>query len=168
MDLLLFHNLQIRSIEFHIAFFYQLNPLHLVTVLLVLISALLLGRIHTLQSLLHFAYRPERLLLALVADLPRLLLTVLGIAVLLGLLRASFHLELADFLWFEVTVLLLDREGEDVRELLAVPVHVSFAHFHLDLSRDVVAVLSWFSSADNALWTITIILGALIPLTIEL
>merc|ERR1719481_2532721 len=167
MELLLFHNLQIWSVELHIAFFNQLNPFHLVTVLLVLVSALFLGRIHTLQPLLHLAYRPERLLLALVADLPRLLLTVLGIAVLLSFLGTSLHLELADFLWFEMAVLLFDREGEDVGELLAVPVHVSFAHFHLNLSWDVVAVLGRFSRADNALRTIAIILRALVPLTIK-
>ena len=103
------------------------------TVLLVLVSTLLLRRIHTLQPLLHLAYRPKGLLFALIADLPWLLLAVLGIAVLLGLLRASLHLELADFLWFKMTVLLLDREGEDVRELLTVSVHISFAYFHLDL-----------------------------------
>merc|ERR1719481_1826465 len=167
MELLLFHNLQIRSIELHIAFFYQLNPLHLVTVLLVLVSTLLLGRIHTFQPLLHLAYRPKRLLLALIADLPWLLLTVLGIAVLFSLLGTSLHLELADLLWFEMTVLLFDRERKDVGELLAVSVHVSFAHLHLDLSWDVVAVLGWFSCADHALRTIAIILGALVPLTIE-
>merc|ERR1719481_433894 len=155
MELLLFHNLQIWSIELHIAFFYQLDPLHLVTVLLVLVPTLLLGCIHTLQSLLHLAYRPKRLLLALVADLPRLLLAVLDIAVLLGLLRTSLHLELADFLWFEMTVLLFNRERKDVGKL------------HLDLSWDVVAVLGWFSCADHALWTIAIVLGALVPLTIE-
>merc|ERR1711875_106288 len=164
MELLVFHNLQIRSIELHIAFFYQLNPLHLVTVLLVLVSALFLGRIHALQPLLHLAYRPKRLLLALIADLPWLLLAIFGIAILL---RASLHLELTDFLWFEMTVLLFDRERKDVRELLTVPVHVSFAHLHLNLSWDVVAVLGWFSSADNALRTIAVILGALVPLTIE-
>merc|ERR1711875_189302 len=167
MELLVFHNLQIRSIELHIAFFHQLNPLHLVTVLLVLVSALFLGRIHTLQSLLHLAYRPKRLLLALITDLPRLLLAVLGIAVLFSLLRASLHLKLADFLWFEMTVLLLDRERKDIGKLLTISVHVSFANLHLDLSWDVVAVLGWFSSADNALWTIAIILGALVPLTIK-
>merc|ERR1719481_894655 len=167
MELLLFHNLQIWSVELHIAFFYQLNPLHLVTVLLVLVSALFLRRIHTLQSLLHLAYRPKRLLLAVVADLPRLLLAVLGIAVLLGLLRASLHLKLADFLWFEMTVLLFDRERKDVGKLLAISVYVSFTNLHLDLSWDVVAVLGWFSCADHALWTIAIILSALVPLTIE-
>merc|ERR1711875_44851 len=167
MELLVFHNLQIRSIELHIAFFHQLNPLHLVTVLLVLVSTLFLGRIYTLQPLLHLAYRPKGLLLALITDLPRLLLAVLGIAVLLGLLRASLHLELADFLWFEMTVLLFDRERKDIGKLLTISVHVSFANLHLDLSWDVVAVLGWFSCADHALWTIAIILGALVPLTIE-
>jgi len=138
-----------------------------VAVLLVLVSALFLRRIYTLQPLLHLAYRPKGLLLALITDLPRLLLAVLGIAVLLSLLRASLHLELADFLGFEMAVLLLDREWEDVGELLTVPVHVSFADLHLDLSWDVVAVLGRFSCTDNALWTIAVILGALVPLTIE-
>ena len=105
-------------------------------VLLVLVSTLLLGSIHALQPLLHLAYRPERLLLALVANLPRLLLAVLGIAVLLSLLRTSLHLEFANFLWFEVTVLLLDREREDIGELLAVPVHISFANLYLDLDKN--------------------------------
>merc|ERR1711875_29945 len=167
MELLVFHNLQIRSIELHIAFFYQLNPLHLVTVLLVLVSTLLLGSIHALQPLLHFAYRPKGLLLALITDLPRLLLAILGIAVLLSLFRASLHFELADLLWFEMTVLLLDREGEDVGKLLAVPVHISFAYLHLDLSGDVIAVLSRLSGTNDTLWTIAIILSALIPLAIE-
>merc|ERR1719481_390103 len=167
MELLLFHNLQIWSVELHIAFFYQLNPLHLVTVLLVLVSALFLGRIHALQPLLHLAYRPQRLLLALVTDLPRLLLAVLGIAVLLSLLGTSLHLELADFLWFEMAVLLFDREGKDVGELLAISVHVSFANLDLNLSWDVVAVLGWLPCADHAFRTIAIILSALVPLTIE-
>merc|ERR1712142_551783 len=71
--------------DMHIAFFNQLHPLHLVTILLVLISALLPGRVHALQPLLH---------LALIADLPWLLLAVLSVAILLSLLRTSLHLEL--------------------------------------------------------------------------
>ena len=75
------------------------------------------------------------LLLALVTDLPRLLLTVLGVAVLLSLLGASLHLQFADLLGLEVTVLLLNWEGEDVGKLLAVPVHVSLTDLHLDLNK---------------------------------
>merc|ERR1712142_6780 len=131
--------------ELHIAFFNQLHPLHLVTILLVLISALLPGRVHALQPLLHLTYRSKRLFLALIADLPWLLLAVLSVAILLSLLRTSLHLELADFLWFKMTVLLLDREGEDVGELLTVSVHISFAYFHLDLSWNIIAILSRLS-----------------------
>jgi len=138
-----------------------------VAVLLVFISTLFLRRIHALQPLLHLTYRPKGLLFALIADLPWLLLAVLGIAVLFSLLGTSLHLELADFLGFEMTVLLFDWEGKDVRKLLTVPVHVGFAHLHLDLSWDVVTVLGWFSCANNTLWAIAIILGALVPLTIE-
>merc|ERR1711875_179050 len=167
MELLVFHNLQIRSIELHIAFFYQFDPLHLVTVLLILVSALFLGRIHTLQPLLHLAYRPKGLLFTLIADLPWLLLAVLGIAVLLGLLGTSLHLELAYLLRFKVAVLLLNREGEDVGELLAIPVNVSLANFDLDLSWDVVAVLGGFPAADHTLGSIAIVLGGLVSLTVE-
>ena len=103
-------------------------------VLLVFISALFLRRIHALQPLLHLAYRPKGLLFALIADLPWLLLAVLGIAVLFSLLGTSLHLELADFLGFEMTVLFLDRERKDVGELLAVSVNIGLAHLNLDLN----------------------------------
>merc|ERR1712055_1179313 len=119
------------------------------------------------QPLLGVAQGLDCLLLALVTDLPGLLLAVLGIAVFLGLLRASFHLKLAYLLGLKVAVLLLDWEGEDVGELLAVPVHVSLADLHLDLSRDVIAALCWLPIAHNTLRAITIILGTLIPLAVE-
>merc|ERR1719347_486604 len=86
----------------------------------------------------------QSLLLALVTDLPWLLLAVLGVAVLLSFLGTSLHLKLADLLRLEMAVLLLDREGEDVGELLAISVNISLAHFHLDLSWDIVAILSGF------------------------
>ena len=82
-----------------------------------------------MHSSLASTHRLEGLLLALVADLPWLLL------LLLGLLRASLHFKLADLLWLKVAILLLDWEGEDVGELLAVPVDVSLAHLHLDLEQ---------------------------------
>ena len=103
-------------------------------VLLLLVPALLLtGHVETLKTLLHVAHRLEGLLLTLVTDLPGLLLAVLGVAVLLGLLGASLHFKLAYLLRLEVAVLFLHGEGEDIGELLTVPVHISLAHFHLDL-----------------------------------
>merc|ERR1712112_578966 len=98
--------------------------------------------------------RLEGLLLALVTDLPGLLLAVLGVAVLLGLLGASLHLQLADLLGLEVAILLLHGEGENVGELLAIPVDISLAYLNLDLSRDVITIMS-------------ILLGALVPLAVK-
>ena len=77
--------------------------------------------------------RLDGLLFALVADLPGLLLAVLGVAVLLSLLWTSLHLQLANLLGLEVAVLLLDWEGEDVGELFAVPVDIGLAYIDLDL-----------------------------------
>ena len=103
------------------------------TVLLDLCAALFLGEINTFHPLLIDTVRFQGLLLALVADLPGLLLAVLGVAVLLDFLRASLHFKLADLLWLKVAILLLNWEGKDVGELLAVPVDISLAHLHLDL-----------------------------------
>merc|ERR1719376_812970 len=126
-------------------------------VLLILIPARLLWLVGTDQSLLFLAHRLDGLLLA-----------VLGVAVLLGLLRASLHFKLADFLWLEMAVLLLYREGEDVGEFLAIPVDISLAHFDLNLAGNVVTTLCWLLSTDNSLRSIAIILSALIPLAVEL
>merc|ERR1712097_181457 len=117
--------LEVSSIKLHVANFLKLDFLDLVAVLLVLIPACLLWLVSANQSFLLLAHRLDGLLLALVADLPGLLLAVLCVAVLLGLLWASLHLKLADFLGLEMAVLLLDREGEDVGEFLAVPVDIS-------------------------------------------
>merc|ERR1712201_18336 len=136
--------LQIPSIKLHIADFLEHHLLDLVAVLLVHVMAGLLRLVGTDQPLLGVAQGLDGFLLALVTDLPGLLLAVLGVAVLLGLLGASLHLELADLLRLEVAVLLLNWEGEDVRELLTVPVHVSLAYLHLDLPWDIVAILSGF------------------------
>merc|ERR1712201_52841 len=160
--------LQIPSIKFHVTDFLKDHLLDLVAVLLVHVIAGLLRLVGTDQPLLGVAQRLNGFLLALVTDLPGLLLAVLGVAVLLGLLRASLHLKLADLLGLEMAVLLLNWEGEDVGELLAVPVHVSLANLDLDLSGDVVTILSWLSVANNSLRTIAIILGALVPLAVEL
>merc|ERR1711982_267988 len=161
-------NSQVTGVEFHVTNFLKNNLLHLVAILLVLIPASLLRLVGADQPRLHRAHRLESLLLALVTDLPGLLLAVLGVAVLLGLLRASFHLQLADLLRLEMAVLLLHWEGEDVGELLAVPVHVCLANLNLDLSWDVVTILSRFSAADHTLGSIAIVLGGLVPLTVEL
>merc|ERR1719209_2708602 len=160
--------LQVRSIKLHIAYFLQHHLLHLVAVLLLLLPALLLRLVDTLQSRLHFTHWLEGLLLALVTDLPGLLLAVLGVAVLLGLLGASLHLQLADLLGLEVTVLFLHGEGEDIGELLAVPVNISLAHFYLDFSGNVVAIMLGSLLADDTLGPIAIVLSALVPLAVEL
>ena len=67
-------------------------------VLLVLLPAALLWFVSADQSLLHVTDRLDGLLLALVPDLPGLLLAVLGVAVHLGLLGWSLLLQLTDLL----------------------------------------------------------------------
>merc|ERR1719184_92238 len=164
---LFMEKLQVRSIKLHIANLLKHHLLYLVAILLLFVPRRLLGHVGTLETLLHVTHRLEGLLLALVTDLPGLLFAVLGVAVLLGLLRASLHLELADLLGLEVAVLFLHREGEDIGKLLAVPVNIGLAHFHLDFSRNVVAILLRRLLAHDTLGPITIVLGAFIPLTVE-
>merc|ERR1712243_119500 len=159
MRLLQVLKLQIPSVKFHITHFLKNNLLHLVAVLLVLVPAGLLRLVGADQPVLHDTHWLQRLLLALVADLPGLFLAVLGVAVLLGLLWASLHFQFTDLLGLKVAVLLLDWEREDVGELLAVPVHVSLANLHLDLSWNVVTILSRFPAADNTLGSVAIVLG---------
>merc|ERR1719312_218340 len=168
MNLLQFIKLQISSVEFHITNFLKDNLLHLLAVLLVLIPASLLRLVGADQPVLHNTYWLQRLHLALVTDLPGLLLAVLSVAVFLGLLWASLHLRLADLLRLEVAVLLLHWEREDVGEFLAVPMHVSLANLNLDLSWDVITILSRFPTADNTLGSIAIVLGGLVPLAVKL
>merc|ERR1719347_318736 len=159
--------LQIPGVEFHITNFLKNDLLNLVAVLLVLVPAGLLRLVGADQPVLHNTDWLQRLLLALVTDLPGLLLAVLGVAVLLSLLGASLHLKFTDLLGLKVAILLLNREGEDIGELLAVPVHVSLANLHLDLSRNVVTILSRLSAADHTLGSIAIVLGGLVPLAVE-
>ena len=102
-------------------------------ILLNLILTILNRLVDALYPRLHFTLGLKGFLLALIAHLPGLLLAVLSVAVLLGLLRASLHFQLTNLLWLEVAVLLLYWEGEDVGELLTIPVNISLAHFHLDL-----------------------------------
>merc|ERR1719504_15785 len=160
--------LQVLGVELHVANLLDHHLLHLVAVLLGLLPAALHGLVLADQALLDVTERVDRLLLALVTDLPGLLLAVLGVAVLLGLLGASLLLQLADLLGLEVAVLFLHWEGEDVGELLTISVDICLAHFNLDLSGDVVAILLWCPRTDNLLLAITIILGALLPLAVEL
>merc|ERR1712013_416551 len=160
--------LQMPSIKFHVTDFLKYHLLDLVAVLLVHVIAGLLRLVGADQPLLGVAQGLDGFLLALITDLPGLLLAVLGVAVLLSLLRTSFHLQLADLLGLEVAVLLLNWEGEDIGELLTVPVHVSLADLHLDLSGDVIAALGGFPIAHNAFRSIPIVLGALVPLAVEL
>merc|ERR1719184_51985 len=159
--------LQVRCIKLHITNLLKHHLLDLVAVLLLFVPGRLLWHVGALKTLLHVAHWLERLLLALVTDFPGLLLTILSVAVFLGLLGASLHLELADLLWLEVAVLFLHGEGEDIGELLTVPVNVSLAHLHLDLSRDVVAILFVLLVADHTLRPIPIILCALVPLAVK-
>merc|ERR1712201_35893 len=133
--------LKIPSIKLHVAHFLKNDLLNLVTVLLVLVPAGLLRLVGADQSLLFLTNRLDSLLLALVTDLPGLLLAVLGVAVLLSFLWTSLHFKLADFLRLEMTVLLLNREGEDIGELFTIPVDVSLASFNLNLAGNVVAAL---------------------------
>merc|ERR1719481_2497333 len=165
--MLYFISLQVRCIKLHIANFFQDDLLNLMAVLLRLILTLLNRFVSALQAVLSLAHFSQILLLALVADLPGLFLTVLGVAVLLGLLWSSLHFELANFLWLEVTILLFHGEGKDVREFLAVSVNIGFAHFDLNLTRYVVAVLSWLPITDHSLWPIPIVFGGLVPLAIK-
>merc|ERR1719233_2708270 len=97
-----FIRLQISSVKLHVTHFLKYNLLHLVAVLLVLVPACLLRLVGAHQPILGVTHRLDGLLLALVADLPGLLLAVLGVAVLLSLLRTSLHLKLTDLLWLEV------------------------------------------------------------------
>merc|ERR1739838_148957 len=124
--------------------------------------------VDALHPRLHDALGVKELLLALIAHLPGLLLAILGVAVLLGLLRASLHFQLTNLLWLEMAVLLLYWEVEDVGELLTIPVNISLAHFHLDLSWDVVTILLWFPFAFNPLRSIAVVLGTLHLVTCEL
>merc|ERR1712002_1312277 len=160
--------LQVRGIKLHITHFLQNHPLHLVAVLLLLVPALLHWLVHALKAVLHVTERLEGFFLALVTDLPGLLLAVFGVAVLLGLLRASLHLKLTDLLWLKVAILLLHGEGEDIGKLLTIPVDISLAHLNLDLSGYVITVLFRLPGADHALRPVTIVLGALVPLAVKL
>merc|ERR1719187_816171 len=160
--------LQIPRIKFHITYFLKLNLFDLMAILLVHVIAGLHRLVGADQPLLGVAQRLDGLLLALVTDLPGLLLAIIGVAVLLSLLWAGLHFKLADFLRLKVAVLLLYRGGEDVGEFLAVPVNIRLANLDLNLTGDVVAALCWLPCTYNTFWSVTIILSALISLAVEL
>merc|ERR1712119_222940 len=163
-----YYHLQIRCIKLHIAHLFNNYFLDLVAVLLDLVLALLHWFVDASQTLLHVTGGLDGFLLALVADLPGLLLTVLGVAVLLCLLRASLHLHLADLFGLEVAVLLLNWEGEDVGELFAISVDIGFAYLDLDLSRNVIAILLRGSRTHDLLLSISVVLSRLLPLAVKL
>jgi len=106
-----------------------------VTVLFWFVPALFNWAVDTFEPLLHLTDWPERFLLALIANFPRLFLAVLGVAVFLSFLRACLHFQLADLLRLEMTILLFHGEREDVGELLTIPVDISLAKFNLDLRK---------------------------------
>merc|ERR1719504_421514 len=160
--------LQVLGVKLHVANLLDHHLLHLVAVLLGLLPAALHRSVAADQPLLQVTDRLDGLLLALVTDLPGLLLAVLGVAVLFGLLGASLLLELTDLLGLKVAVLLLHREGKDIGELLAISVDISLTHLYLDLSGDVVAILLRGPRADNLLLPIAIVLGSHLPLAVEL
>ena len=97
--------------------------------------ACLYGIVDNCNALLHDTLWLDGPLLTLVTDLPGLFLAVLGVAVLLSFLWANLHLQFTNLLWLKVTVLLLNREGEDVGEFLTVPVDICLAHLNLDLGN---------------------------------
>ena len=84
---------------------------------------------------LGHAGRLQRLGLALVADLPRDRLAVLGVGVDLGLLGLGLGHQLADLLPLEVAVLSLHGEGNILGKLVAVALVLWLANLDLDLHQ---------------------------------
>merc|ERR1719167_1850904 len=160
--------LQIVTVKLQITDLLNNHFLDLMAVLLILLSTLFDWLISTSQSLLHGALWLDRLLLALVTDFSGLLLAIFGVAVLLSFLGASLHLEFADFLRLEMTVLFFHRKWEDIREFLTIPMHIGLTYFDLNLSRDVIAILLGFPCADNLLLSVSIRLRGLLAPTVEL
>merc|ERR1711942_209719 len=103
----------------------------------------------------------------LVADLPGLILAVFGVTVFLCLLWTSLHLKLTDLFRLKMTVLFFHREGEYVGKFFAIPVDIGLTNLHLNLPRNIVAVLGWFPFAYHSLRTISIVLCRFIPLAVK-
>merc|ERR1719334_114681 len=119
------------------------------------------------MAFLEITDRLKALCLTLITDFPRLLLTILGVAVLLGLLGSSLHLQFTDLLRFKVTVLFFDWERVGIGELLTIPINVCLTNFDLDLSWDVITVLFRSSRASDIRSTVTIIFSRFNSLTVK-
>ena len=124
---------KIRSFQFLVANFDQLGNLRLVAVVLILLLTLGDWGILAVHPRFGQAGRFQRLGLALVADLPRDLLAVLGVRVDLGLLGLGLGHQLADLLPLEVAVLSLHGEGNILGELIAVALELGLANLDLNL-----------------------------------
>merc|ERR1719334_1204326 len=72
------------------------------------------------MAFLEITDRLKALCLTLITDFPRLLLTILGVAVLLGLLGSSLHLQFTDLLRFKVTVLFRSSRASDIRSTVTI------------------------------------------------
>merc|ERR1712096_24137 len=147
-------DLQVAGGKLIVAHFLHLRDLGLVAVLLGLDLALSLWGILAREPFLPQAGRLQGLGLALVADLPRDLLAVLGVGVNLGLLGLGLGHQLVDLLPLEVTVLSLYWEGNVLGELVAVALVLGLADLHLDRSWAVVAVMLGDLPTDSVLHSV--------------
>ncbi len=109
--------------------------LRLEAVLLLLFLALFLWHVAAHLPLDLVTHGLQQFLLNIVAHLPSHRLTVLEVGVLLGLLGSGSGLKLTPLHGLSVAVLLLNREGELVGELLAVPGATGLAVFLMDLKK---------------------------------
>ena len=110
--------------------------LRLEAVLLLLFLAHFLWHIAAHLPLDLVTHRLQQFLLNIVAHLPSHRLAVLEVGVLLGLLRSGSGLKLTPLHGLSVAVLLLNREGELVGELFAVPGATGLAVFLMDLKNE--------------------------------
>ena len=150
--------------ELIVAHLNLLHHLFLVAVLLLCGLAVLHRLVVALQALLRGAGGHDRLLLLLVAHLPRHHLAVLAVAVALGLALASPPLNLANFLGLKVAVLLLHWLREGVGELLAEALGGGLAVLLPDRPRCPVAVLPGDGPADRELGRLAAVLPGDPPL----
>merc|ERR1711942_124946 len=99
------------------------------------------GLVSADHPLLSIAQWLSAFLLALVADLSGLLLAVLDVAVLLGFLGTSLHLELIDLLWLETVDLLLNWEDLSGLLLAVLDVAVLLGFLRTSLHLELVDLL---------------------------
>jgi len=133
-------------------------PVRLLTSLLRLVVT---ARPHHLNTV-----RDEFLLLHGVTELPWDRCTVLSVAVTLSLPGSAPRLQPANLLGLEVAVLLLERQREGVRELLAVTLSLGPTQLITDSPRGVVAVLPGDPLAHSLLAVSTV--NTLLLTTLEL